>query len=73
MVAAETACSRGDFPVVAVEIALAAVEGLATAADAAAVPAELATLVAELPKASKGAAHPIKLKQRKILPRIEPQ
>lgn len=73
LVAAETACSKGDFPVVAVEIALAAVEGLATATDAAAVPAELATLVAELPKASKGAAHPIKLKQRKMLPRKEPQ
>ena len=66
LVAAETACSRGDFPVVAVEIALAAVEGLATATDAAAVPAELATLVAELPKAIKSAAHPVKLRQRVI-------
>ncbi len=73
LVAVEIACSRGDFPVVTVEIALAAVEGLATATDTAAVPAELATLVAEPPKASKGAAHPIKLRQRKKLPRIEPQ
>ena len=73
LVAAEAACSRGDFPVVAVEIALAAVEGLATATDTAAVPAELATLVAELPKAIKGAAHPIKLRLRKIPPKIAPQ
>ncbi len=58
LVAAETACSRGDFPVVAVEIALAAVEGLATATDTAAAPVELTTLVAELPKAIKGAAPP---------------
>ena len=73
LVAAEAACSRGDFPVVTVEIALAAVEGLATATETAAVPAELATLVAELPKASKGAAHPVRLRQRKILPTIAPQ
>ena len=66
LVAAEAACSKGDFPVVAVEIALAAVEGLATATDTAAVPAELATLVAELPKASNGAAHPVKLRQRAL-------
>jgi hypothetical protein len=64
LVAAEAACSKGDFPVLTVEIVLAAVEGLATATDTAAVPAELATLVAELPKASKGAAHPVKLRQR---------
>ena len=73
LVAAEAACSKGDFPVVAVEIALAAVEGLATATVVAAVPAELATLVAELPKAIKGAAHPVKLRERKIPPRIRPQ
>ena len=73
LVAAETACSRGDFPVAAVEIALAAVEGLATATVAAAVPAELATLVAELPNAIKGAAHPIKFRVRKAPPRIDPQ
>ena len=69
LVAAEAACSRGDFPVVTVEIALAAVEGLATATDTAAVPAELATLVAELPKAIKGAAHPVKLRQRALRPK----
>ncbi|MBU3613060.1 hypothetical protein [Polynucleobacter sp. MG-27-Goln-C1] len=73
LVAAEAACSRGDFPVVTVEIVLAAVEGLATATDTAAVPAELATLVAELPKAIKGAAHPVKLRQRKMPPKITPQ
>lgn len=72
-VAAEAACSRGDFPVATVEIALAAVEGFATATEAAAVPAELATLVAELPKASMGAAHPARLRQRKIPPTIAPQ
>lgn len=73
MVAAEAACSKGDFPVVAVEIALAAVEGLATTTVVAAVPAELAKLVAELPKAIKGAAHPIKFREKKIPPRIRPQ
>jgi hypothetical protein len=72
-VAAEAACSKGDFPVVAVEIALAAVEGFATATDAAAVPAELATPVAELPRASKGAAQPLKLRQRKIPPKVRLQ
>lgn len=69
LVAAEAACSSGDFPVVTVEIALAAVEGLATATDTAAVPAELATVVAELPKAIKGAAHPVKLRQRVLRPK----
>ena len=64
LVAAEAACSKGDLPVVIVEIALAAVEGLATATEAAAVPAELATEVAELPMASSGAAQPVKLQQR---------
>ena len=73
LVAAEAACSKGDFPVVAVEIALAAVEGLATATDTAAVPAELATLVAELPRASKGAAQPIKFTLRKASPKTTPQ
>jgi hypothetical protein len=69
LVAAEATCSRGDFPVVDVDIALAAVEGLATATDTAAVPAELATLVAELLKAIKGAAHPVKLRQRLLMPK----
>ena len=73
LVAAEAACSSGDFPVVAVEIALAVVEGLATATDTAAVPAELATLVAELPKAIKGAAHPVKFRKIQIPPREELQ
>jgi len=53
-----------------VEIALAAVEGLATATEAAAVPAELATVVAELPMASSGAAQPVKLQQRAKTQRI---
>lgn len=62
LVAAEAACSKGDFPVVAVEMALTAVEGFAAATETAAVPAELATLVAELPRASNGAAQPLKLR-----------
>ena len=66
LVAAEAACSKGDLPVVAVEIALAVVDGLATATDTAADPAELATLVAELPRAIRGAAHPVKLRQTVI-------
>ena len=70
LVAAEAACSRGDLPVVAVEIALAAVAGFATATEAAAVPAELAAVVAELPNASRGAAHPVRLKPRRITPRL---
>jgi hypothetical protein len=59
LVAAEAACSKGDFPVVAVEMALAAVVGLATAIETAAVPAELAAVVAEPPKAINGAAQPV--------------
>ena len=70
LVAAEAACSKGDFPVVTVEMALAAVEGLATATVAAAVPAELAAPVAELPRANNGAAHPLKLRQRVATPRV---
>lgn len=73
LVAADAACSKGDFPVVAVETALAAVEGFATATETAAVPAELATLVAELPSAKRGAAQPVKLRQRVMPPRISPQ
>ncbi len=71
--AAEAACSKGDLPVVTVEMALAAVVGLAAATDTAAVPAELATLVAELPKAKNGAAHPDKLRQKIGAPKISPQ
>ena len=58
-VAAEAACSRGDFPVVAVDTALAAVLGFATAMDTAALPAELAAVVVAPPKAIKGAAQPV--------------
>ena len=68
--AAEAACSKGDLPVVTVEIALAAVVGLATATEAAAVPAELATVVAELPRAISGAVQPVKLQQRANTPRM---
>lgn len=70
LVAAEAACSKGDFPVVAVEMALAAVEGFATATETAAVPAELATPVAELPSAKRGAAQPIIPRQRAAPPRV---
>lgn len=69
LVAAEAACSKGDFPVVAVEIALAAVEGLAIATETAALPAELAAVVAEAPRAINGAAQPIKL-ARPAMPRV---
>ena len=72
LVAAEAACSKGDFPVVAVETALAAVEGLATATETAAVPAELATLVAEPPRAKRGAAQPVIMRQRAMPPRVTP-
>lgn len=70
LVAAEAACSKGDFPVVTVEIALAAVEGLAAATDTAAVPAELAALVAEPPRANNGAAQPVKFRGRATPPRV---
>ncbi len=73
LVAAEAACSRGDLPVVTVEIALAAVEGLAAVTETAAVPAELATPVAELLRASNGAAQPVKLRQRKMPPKVRLQ
>jgi len=71
LVAAEAACSKGDLPVVTVEIALAAVEGLATAADTATEPAELAAVVADPPRASNGAAQPPKLKQRTNPPKTD--
>jgi hypothetical protein len=67
LVAAEAACSKGDFPVVAVESALAAVEGLAAATETAAVPTEPAAVLAEDPKASSGAAQPIKLPRHAML------
>jgi hypothetical protein len=71
LVAAEAACSKGDLPVVTVEIALAAVEGFATAADTTTEPAELAAVVADPPKASNGAAQPPKLKQRTKPPKTD--
>ena len=52
LVAAEAACSKGDFPVVAVEARLAAVPGLATAAA----PTLLAAEVPVLLNAINGAA-----------------
>jgi len=54
LVAADAACSRGDFPVAAVETMLVAVTGLATAAVVAAVPTELAAAVLELPSTASG-------------------
>ncbi|MBU3615605.1 hypothetical protein [Polynucleobacter sp. JS-Polo-80-F4] len=54
-VAAEAACSKGDFPVVAVEAKLTAVLGLATAAA----PTLLAAAVLELLSKAKGAAQPL--------------
>ncbi|QWD95227.1 hypothetical protein C2759_03595 [Polynucleobacter sp. MG-Unter2-18] len=68
-VAAEAACSKGDLPVVTVETALTAVEGLATAADTTTEPAELAAVVADPPKAINGAAQPPKLRQRTMYPK----
>jgi hypothetical protein len=59
LVAAEAACSKGDFPVVAVDTRLTAVEGSAIAAVAAAEPTELAAAVEELLRAIKGAAQPL--------------
>lgn len=56
LVAAEAACSKGDFPVAAVETRLAAVLGLATAAA----PTVLAAVVPELLSATNGAAQAVK-------------
>jgi len=53
LVAADVACSRGDLPVVTVEVTLTAVTGLATAAEPAADPTLLAA-------ATKGAAQDCK-------------
>jgi hypothetical protein len=57
-VAAEAACSKGDFPVATVEATLVAVIGFAAAAVTTVVPAELAAAVPLVPSAAKGAAHP---------------
>lgn len=70
LVAAEATCSRGDFPVVTVEIALAAVVGLAAATDTAVVPTELAAVVPAPPNTAKAAAQPVRLKQSAALPRM---
>ena len=56
LVAADAACSKGDFPVAAVEARLAAVAGLA----AAAVPAELAAADPALLNMANGAAQALK-------------
>ena len=58
LVAAEAACSKGDFPVAADEARLTAVPGLATAAAL----TLLAAAVLELLRAAKGAAQPLKRK-----------
>ena len=58
LVAAEAACSKGDFPVAAVDARLTAVPGLATAA----VPTLLAAAVPVLLRAAKGAAQPVRIK-----------
>ena len=71
LVAAEAACSKGDLPVVTVETALTAVEGLATAADTTTEPAELAAVVADPPNAINGAAQPPKLRQRIMYPKAD--
>jgi hypothetical protein len=55
-VAADVACSKGDLPVVTVEVTLTAVTGLATAAEPAAVPTLLAAAII-------GAAHDCNNKQ----------
>jgi hypothetical protein len=58
LVAAEAACSKGDFPVAAEEARLTAVPGLAAAAE----PTLLAAAVPELLRTAKGAAQPLKRK-----------
>jgi len=61
LVAAEAACSKGDFPVVAEEAKLTVVAGLATAIA----PTLLAAAVPELLNATSGAAQPI-MKQGRV-------
>ena len=65
LVAAEAACSKGDLPVVAVDVRLAAVIGLATAAEVAAVPTELAAAVPVPPRAANGATQPVSSKRER--------
>ena len=64
LVAAEAACSKGDFPVVAVDAKLAAVPGLETAT----VPTELAAAVPELLNSANGAVQEVKHTKRQIKP-----
>ena len=66
LVAADAAYSKGDLPVVAVEIMLVAVMGLAIAADVAAVPTELAAAVPVVPSAARGAAQLDRMGRQKI-------
>ena len=58
LVAADTACSKGDFPVATVEAMLVVVTGLAAATATALVPAELAAAVPLALIAAIGAAQP---------------
>lgn len=64
LVAAEAACSKGDFPVAAVEAKLAAVLGLAIAA----VPAVLAAAVPLLLRTASGAAQAVNNPNAKMKP-----
>ena len=66
LVAAEAACSKGDFPVAAVEARLAAVLGLATAA----VPTVLAAAVPLLLRIASGAAQAVSNPKAKMKPRL---
>ena len=66
LVAADAACSKGDFPVAAVEARLAAVLGLATAA----VPAVLAAAVPLLLRIASGAAQAVSNPKAKIKPKL---
>ena len=68
LVAAEAACSNGDFPVAALDARLAAVLGLATAAA----PTVLAAVVPELLSAANGAAQAVKkpMVQMKLSQRV---
>jgi hypothetical protein len=66
LVAAEAACSKGDFPVAAVEARLAAVLGLATAA----VPTVLAAAVPLLLRIAIGAAQAVSKPKTKMKPRL---
>ena len=64
LVAADTACSKGDLPVATVDARLAAVLGLAIAA----VPTVLAAAVPELLSATNGAAQALNNPRAQIKP-----